>query len=177
MSYYSLISSLPNLYIGCENPISIDDFINKCTNVLNENELNIIQSIFNNTYPDHKIINIWKNLDIQIKNNLVKQRAQSLKIDSKQYLKSHHGYNGFIDNSLSTTLVQGNPAEIEKEIDSLRFKLLEDLVESFFSFEKIIIYAIQLKIVIRWENMDEENGYENLEKIIMKNTTSEKIIV
>ena len=177
MSYYSLISSLPNLYIGCENPISKDELINKCSNILNENELIIIKSIFTNTYHDHKIINLWKNIDIQIKNSLVKHRSQLLNIDGKKYLRNHNGYSGLIDNSLSIILAEKNPAKIEKEIDLLRFQLLEDLVENFFSFEKIIVYSIQLKIVIRWEMMNEEIGYENLEEIIKKNTSSEKVII
>lgn len=179
MSYYSLISSLPNIYLGCENPISYNDFINSCNVILKNSEIEIIQSLFNNTInkDNHIVLTKWENIEIQIKNNLAKYRAQILNIDSKQYLKNHYGYSGEIDNSIQSILNTENPGEIEKKIDQFKIKLLEELIGDYFSFEKIIVYAIQLKIILKWNDMDDEKGYNNLENIINENTKSEKILL
>ena len=46
----------------------------------------------------------------------------------------------------------------------------------FFSFSKIISYALQLKIVSRWNKMNDDNGYDYIEKVILDKSNSNKIL-
>ena len=57
------------------------------------------------------------------------------------------------------------------------FNALDDLVgNNYFSFSKIISYALQLKIVLRWKKMNDDDGYNYIEKVISDKTTSNEVL-
>ena len=79
--------------------------------------------------------------------------------------------------SLNKAYSLDNPLLIEMEIDKIFFNALNDMVENdFFSFSKIISYALQLKIVSRWNKMNDDNGYDYIEKVILDKTNSNKVL-
>ena len=181
MSYYALIANLPNIYIGMEDPINIKDFFNLCVVHLNNHEKHILNGVLENdsiNEEDHSFLKKWNQLNIQIKNNIVKKRAQIRNLDPKVYILDHTNYSGSVDYSISRALEEKNPADIEKKIDQTRFKILNELINNdYFSLSKILAYAFQLKIVLKWDSFDSDKGYEKLEQMILENTELKEIII
>jgi hypothetical protein len=72
----------------------------------------------------------------------------------------------YLDNLID--LYKGDDlVQIEKEIENIRWKWLDEKVETdFFSKNFIYSYAVKLESVTRWFELDEENGRQMLDKLI-----------
>ena len=178
MSYYSLVSSLPILNLDFSECMSEKEFINSCSCHLSDQEMSIIKNLLNNKrISENKFLDKYYNLETQIKNSILKIRCQKYSIDPKSLTNQHTGYSGSIDDALNKAYSLENPLLIEMEIDKIFFNALNDLVENnFFSFSKIISYALQLKIVSRWNKMNDDEGYNYIEKVISDKTNSNKVL-
>ena len=178
MSYYSLISSLPIINLDSCESISEEEFLNFCFCHLNDDEMSIITDLLNNKkISDNDFINKYYNFETQIKNSISKIRCQKYNIDSKSLINQHNEYSGSIEESLNKAYSLDNPLLVEIEIDRIFFNALDDLVgNNYFSFSKIISYALQLKIVLRWKKMNDDDGYNYIEKVISNKTTSNEVL-
>ena len=173
MSYYSLVASLPTLQIGDEPSFSTEEFIGTCTQWVSEREVKILRNILLNE-GDNKSCphcQAWSNIETQIRNAALRHRAQKLGIDAKDYLQPHGEFSGTIEVLVTDAFTRNDPVELEQELDRARWQLAEELIgQDPFSFEKVLAYGIQLKIVERWNNMDVHTGKETLEAVITANT-------
>lgn len=178
MSYYSLVSSLPILNLDFSECMTKEEFISSCSCHLNNKEMSIIINLLNNKkISKNKFLDKYYNLETQINNSILKMRCQKYNTESKQLINQHEGYSGSIENALNKAYSLDNPLLIEMEIDKIFFNALNDMVENdFFSFSKIISYALQLKIVSRWNKMNDDNGYDYIEKVILDKTNSNKVL-
>ena len=178
MSYYSLISSLPILNFDSSECISKDEFTNFCICNLSNEEMSLIHDLLNDKkISGNKFLNKYYDLETQINNFILKMRCQKYNTDIKSFINQHEGYSGSIEDNLNKAFSLDNPLLIEMEIDKIFFNTLSDLVENnYFSFSKIISYALQLKIVSRWSKMNDDEGYNCIEKVILDKTNSKKVL-
>lgn len=180
MAYYALISSLPDLNIDEKPPFSKDDFIQMCINFIDEKQLLLLKQIIKspyNLYTDDLLIKKWNDVDTQIRNKIANYRSQSHRQNNNTFQKIHNNFNGSIDQRLTEAFSLKNPLQKEKEIDNIRIQALEEEMGlDLFSFARVILYAIKLYIVLKWNKMDDQIGMDNIEKIILKNTESENMI-
>lgn len=177
MAYYSLVASLPNLEIGDEPPFTTEEYIDNCAQWVTEREEEILRKVLLKD-PDIAPCPLCKviyDLECQIRNAIARHRGQKLGIDFKEYLQPHDGFSGTIETFVADAFTRTDPVELEQELDRGRWKLTNELVgQDLFSFEKVLGYGIQLKIVERWNRMDVHTGKEKLEAIITANTEKEK---
>ncbi len=177
MAYYSLVASLPTIQIGDEPSFSTEEYIGTCSQWATEREVRILRNILLNegdskTCPHCRA---WSDIETQIRNAVVRHRAQKIGVDAKEYLQPHDGFSGTIEVLLTDAFTRNDPIELEQEIDRARWQLAEELIgQDPFSFEKLLAYGIQLKIVERWHSMDVHVGKETLEAVITANTEKEK---
>lgn len=177
MSYYSLVASLPNLQIGDEPPLSTEDYISNCAQWVSERETDILRKVL---LEDADIVpcplcKAWNNIETQIRNAIARHRGQKLGVDYKEYLQPHDGYSGQIEALVTDAFTSNDPIVLEEELDRARWIMADDLIgQDPFSFEKVLAYGIQLKIVERWNQMDVSVGKKKLEAVITANTEKEK---
>lgn len=177
MAYYALVASLPNISIGEEPSLSSETFLNNCAQWISEQEVATIEAVLlGNPISDcSKTYAAWKNIEAQLQNAICKHRGQKLSIDFKEYLQPHDGFCGEIETSVTDAFTRSNPVELEEQLDQLRWSLAESLIGlQVFGFEKILAYAIQLKIAERWNRMTPSAGTKNIESVITANTAKEE---
>jgi hypothetical protein len=177
MAYYSLVASLPALQIGDEAPFSTEEYIGTCAQWVTDQETAVLRALLlgegNSKSCPHCLA--WNNIETQLRNSSLKQRAQKLGVDAKEYIQPHDGFSGTIEVLVTDAFTRNDPVELEQELDRARWQLAEELIGlEPFSFEKVLAYGIQLKIVERWNNMDVHIGKEKLEAVITENTKKEK---
>lgn len=177
MAYYSLIASLPALQIGDEPPFSTEEYIGACAQWVTPREERILRKVLLN--DDHveacPLCAAWDNVETQLRNAAVRQRAHKLGVDGKEYIQRHDGFSGTIEVMVTDAFTRTDPVELEQELDRARWQLAEELIgQDPFSFEKVLAYGIQLKIVERWNRMDVHVGKQKLEAAITANTEKEE---
>lgn len=177
MAYYSLVASLPNLEIGDEPPFSTEEYVETCSQWVSEYELRVLRNILLNegcskSCPHCKA---WSNIETQLRNAVARHRGQRLGSDYKEFIQPHDGFSGTIETLVTDAFTRTDPLELEEELDRARWQLAEEQIgQDPFSFEKVLAYGIQLKIVERWNRMDVHTGKEKLEAVITANTDKEE---
>ncbi|RKX43506.1 MAG: hypothetical protein DRP64_08090 [Verrucomicrobia bacterium] len=177
MAYYSLVASLPHLQIGDEPPFSTEEYLGNCAQWVTEHEANILRKVLLQDLDVAlcPLCKAWNNIETQLRNAVARMRGQKLGVDFKEYLQPHEGFSGEIEALVTDAFTRNDPVEIEEELDRARWKLAEELIGMDpFSFEKVLAYGIQLKIVERWNRMDVHIGKEKLEAVITANTEKEE---
>jgi len=173
MAYYSLVASLPTLQIGDELPFSIEEYIGTCAQWVTEHEVKILRTILQNEGDSKSCPHCksWDDIETQLRNACIRQRAHKLGVDAKEYIQPHDGFSGTIEVLVTDAFTRNDPVELEQELDRARWGLAEEFIgQDPFSFEKLLAYGIQLKIVERWNRMDVHKGKEKLEAVITANT-------
>lgn len=179
MAYYSLVASLPSLQIGDEPPVSVEQYIDNCSQWVTERETGILKAVLLNEpiASPCPLCKAWHNLETQLRNAVAKHRGQKLGIDFKEYLQPHDGFSGTVEVLVNDAFTRNDPVELEQELDRARWQLADGLVgEDAFGFTKVLAYGIQLKIVERWSSMDVSIGKEKIEAVITANTEKEEVV-
>lgn len=104
----------------------------------------------------------WFTFDTLLRNELVKVRASHKRIDPARYLR-HDGYAGQEIMHLALG-AHRNPSILEGErvLDQARWQVLEQLsFGHFFDLDFLIIYALKLLILERWERIRSHERKEN----------------
>src|SRR4030042_1544262 len=157
--YTYLIASLPALNFGMKPPFSFERFLEKCRNLISEEDFLLLSNlpITIDEYGksvSHPTIERWLAFDTGLRNELVKIRAQSKEIDEAKYLRCEPP----IDTAISHAAMAGHRSasilEGEKILDEARWQALDDLgFAHYFDMDSVILYAYKLKILERWEKI------------------------
>lgn len=97
----------------------------------------------------------WRNFDTALRNELVKIKASRRHVDASPYLR----HDGESDISINHTAINAfrNPSILEGErmLDLARWKALEEIaLGHYFDIDILIVYAIKLAILEKWERID-----------------------
>ena len=179
MAYYSLVASLPNLQIGDEPPVSTEEYIGNCAQWVSEREEGILKAVLLNEpiAAPCPLCKAWHNIETQLRNAVARHRGQKLGVDFNEYLQAHDGFSGTIETLVADAFTSTDPVELEESLDRARWQLAEELVSGDpFGFEKVLAYGIQLKIVERWNRMEDRLGKEKIEAVITANTEKEETV-
>jgi hypothetical protein len=171
--YYALIASLPQLEIGMQSPPLAKAFLNDCAQYVKKDELTCLHFLLHRSTArsSHPIAKTWIDIESQLSNALARLRAPSYKTDGKKYMQPHRGFRGDIEIKAAEAIQLPSPQDGERCLDELRWNMAEELMGNhLFGFSKLGAYAIQLNIVLRWQDLNEETGRTKLEEIIQQNT-------
>lgn len=159
-SYYIyLISSLPALSFSNKKPFSPEEFFVKCKDLIPEEQLQLLRSIcyqdthcLDNTYGG--ALEKWINFEVALRNELVRARAVRKKIDPLKFLRLPDFPEAQISHVALAAYRSTSILEAEKILDQARWDFLEALTFGhYFDFDYLVIYALKLKILGRWEKI------------------------
>lgn len=173
-AYYTyLISSLPMLHFGMKPPFSFEKFIGICARLIPEKDAEILNSIPHieiGLYEGkHPTLIKWQAFEIALRNELVKIRAMHKRLDPLKYIRR----DGYTDSSVThiATNVHRTPATLEAErvLDEERWHFLEGLTFGhYFDLDVLMVYALKLLILERWEKINSADKEKVLEETLAK---------
>lgn len=171
VSYYYLISSLPMLSFGVKPPFSFAVFLDKCRDFVSQRDMDILKevSLNNDGSKSEKspLMRSWKDFDTDLKNELVKIRAQRKHIGSSKYLRRERYVAA--DTVSLIVAVSRNPSMLDSErsLDQIRWDFLEELVRGhYFDLEFLLVYGFKLRILEKWERINTADKRELLEQAL-----------
>ncbi len=172
--YPYLISSLPSLYFGMKTPFSFEEFTAKCESVISSKDIGIIRGVFMPASAESPagrniILDKWRMFETDIKNELVKIRAHRKHIDPGKYLRGDRYVFPEITHMLVS--ISRNPSIIDSEklLDQIRWNFLDELaLGRYFDLGALIVYALKLLLLEKWEKINTANKAGLLEQALAR---------
>ncbi len=169
-NYYYLVASLPMLHFGAKPPFSFEQFLRQCGDLVSENDRAVLElcgrAAFLEEQTDFVLLREWMAFEIALRNELVKIRAARRKVEAIRYLR-HDGYSEIALYHIAmaahrtSSLIEG-----EKFLDQERWKKLDELSSGhYFDLESLVVYALKLRILLRWDTILGADKQKELERI------------
>jgi len=167
--YTYLISSLPMLQFGAKPPFSFERFINICQDKIPGAARDLIKLIAEGRgYEGHQAtLKQWFAFDKALRNELVKIRAIRKHIDPLKYIRGDE----YVEPHIAHIAMNAhrNPAvlEAEKTLDRDRWNALDELAAGhYFDLDFLIVYALKLLILERWERINSADKSRLLQEVL-----------
>ncbi len=167
--YYYLVSTLPLLSYDSEYTISTEYFLEQCEKWLTARDYQILKTVSISEFNSHKagcaLLDKWLVWEINLRNELVKLRAQKKGLEGDAYLATVPEVLGTAEIAREAA-AQESPLAAEELLNRARWSFLDDLeVGCFFTIEKLIIYYLRLQILERKSLFNKEVGSERYKSI------------
>ncbi len=173
--YIYLISSLPSLHYGARPPFSFDKFLENCSGLIPEEELDVLKSLPHahlNGFAysgARETIENWYIFETNLRNELVRLRASRKKADPAHYLRREQ----YAEPSLVHLAQAASRAssslllDAEKMLDEERWRYLDELSTGhYFDLDFLITYAGKLLILERWHKIASQDKHKLLEEAL-----------
>jgi hypothetical protein len=160
------------LQFGAKPPFSFERFIAMCQDLVPAEDLAYIRLCGKDELLEQDVsqptLAQWLAFETGVRNELVKIRASRKKTDAQRFLRP----GGSSDPQLFHIAINSHrvlsPVESEKFLDRARWQELEDLAFGhYFDRDALIVYALKLRINLRWEIIDAADKQEMLERILV----------
>lgn len=154
------------LNFSAKLPFSLEDFFNKCRELIPETKIELLRNV---CYQEAYLLNTasgdtpseWANFEIALRNELARARARRKKIDPLKFVRLPDSPVAHISHVAMAAYRSTSILEAEKILDQERWNFLESLaLGHYFDFDFLLIYALKLKILERWDKIqkaDKEN--------------------
>jgi len=168
--YYYLAASLPMLDFGLTPPLSYEDFLGRCREQLSDSDMRIIERSTieppKTTRDNFAFLQVWKEFDLALRNELVWLRAAKKGKDALNYIRIEEYRDPFAGYFAQQIHNQDSVFEAERLFDRIRWEKIEDLKSGhFFDIEFLVSYALKLQILERWKKINQEQGLKILEEL------------
>ncbi|MFH1281149.1 MAG: DUF2764 family protein [Candidatus Omnitrophota bacterium] len=161
-AYYTyLISSLPALRFFNKMPFSLEELFVKCADLIPESEIKILRHICDS---DASVLDLgsgetlkkWITFEVALRNELVRARASRQKVDPLKFIRFPDFPDTQIRHIALAAYRSASILEGEKILDEARWNFLESLSSGhYFDFDSLLIYALKLRILERWEKIQQ----------------------
>lgn len=161
------------LNFGMKAPFAFGKFLQMCEDLISDEDIALISKASQHT-STHNIDSItatafkkWVVFDTALRNELVKIRAVRKHIDAVKYLRD----DGLTDMQVAHIALAAyrTPSllEAERYLDEVRWHFLDDLcLGHYFDLDFLIIYALKLLILERWERIRISDKGNILDEVI-----------
>lgn len=163
-SYPYLVASLPMLHFLMKPPFSSEGFPGLCSPFIPERDVQVLRSLPHPGNYDEKntrgpVIRQWIAFDTALTNELVKMRAARKRLGPGTYLRAADPEEPLSLPGGLAAILSASPQDAEEDLDEIRWKALDELVTGhYFDLEFLIIYALKLRILERWEKIHSADG-------------------
>lgn len=173
-AYYPyLISTLPMLHFGMKPPFSSEKFLEICRQFIPAADTAAIKKAAVSgeyiTAAIHPTLKKWQDFDTRLRNELVKIRCLHKHIASEKYLRAEGYVPAYIIHLAATVHRTPDILEAEKLLDQGRWYFLDALsFGHYFDLDFLLIYALKLFILERWDRIITADKEVVLEEVLAK---------
>ena len=180
-SYYYFVASLPMLSFDIKPPIALEEFLEDCRRLLSSDDYARIETVlFEDPHKlqlTHDVFGRWIAFNRKFRNELALARAVRLKKDPQKHVRGERAVESFVQETIAQAMKVGNPFEAERILDSARWRYLDELEQGrFFHFDNVLIFALKLQILERYQTFKSPKGQEIFEEYKKFEITSEKFV-
>lgn len=162
------------LRFGIKAPFSIAELMELCENKIPDEDMGLLRRVF---LPEeisccsvkNDTLARWRSFDTMLRNELVKIRASRKRVDPSKYLRrdgcpesvyaAHIAINAYRRPSI---------IEAEADLDRERWSKLDELgMGHYFDLDALIIYAIKLSILEKWDRVESADKRRLLEDALV----------
>ncbi|MCA9405394.1 MAG: DUF2764 family protein [Candidatus Omnitrophica bacterium] len=163
-SYYYFAASLPMLDFNGKAPMSTDEFLNNCENLLQAADYKLVRAVLLNediTTVNNACIRRWVDFNRAFLNEQVVVRAEKAGKDPLDYLRGGRAFEQKMSDVIQQAVKNPNLLEGTKLLDQFRWQFLDELAEGqYFNLEFILIYGLRLSIMEKYELYASARGGE-----------------
>jgi hypothetical protein len=171
--YHYLVATLPTISSDSNQFMSTESFLQLCHRWLTKGDSRLIEAttlVIATPQPKHKktgtnhLIQHWHAFEIQLRNELVRQRALKLQREPSAYLRkmahgSHHVAREWLVQGVRAAVHESNPLLAEQMLNNLLWRYLNDLERNqFFNVEFLQVYYLKLQLLERTAQFRTEQG-------------------
>ncbi len=169
------------LHFGMKPPLSFEKFLQLCDGLVSESDINILRATsvidecsyeefspaFSPKADQPLTEKKWCTFDITLRNELVKIRAARKRVDPIKYIRSGGDTEPAVTHIALHVHRAPSILEAEKILDQERWRFLDECsVGHHFDIDSLIIYAIKLLILERWEKINTLDKAKALEEVL-----------
>jgi hypothetical protein len=167
--YYYLVASLPMLSYEYERAPSLDEFLTVCKPLVSPQHLSLLESASaTDLEADSAVcrtLDLWRSWEITLRNELLRLRAKNRGREAQPH---GTGSTGTVGPQVIAreAFSQESPLQAEEILNRARWSYLDELESGhYFDIDKILVYALRLKILERKALFDEQKGREMFDKV------------
>jgi hypothetical protein len=168
--YTYIIASLPALTFPALPPINRQKFLDACRDLVTAEELLLLEALLEDKelpVKDYALLARWVDFDTALRNELVNLRAGRKRKDPQKYIRENIYWSPEAIHAAMAAYKDISILDAEKILDLERWRYLDELCAGhFFDFEFLIIYALKLKILERWEKIRRADKVKLLEEAL-----------
>ena len=161
------------LHFTMKPPFPFGKLLQACQDLISGGDINILKAAsISGEYGQRSsqlTLKRWQNFDTALRNELVKIRAARRHVDFLNYIRESE-YEDFSLVHIAMNAYR-NPSILEGErmLDRERWHFLEkSALGHYFDLDFLIIYALKLLILDRWETIYGANAPRALEETLLK---------
>ena len=171
--YIYLISSLPMLHFGTKPPFSFARFVSMCHSLIPDEDIDMIKTItLDGAYSykgEQPTLRKWRSFDTALRNELVRIRAGRKHIDPSKFLRGEDEAEISINHIAINAVRNPSILEGERMLDQARWHTLDEFsIGHYFDIDILIIYAIKLLMLEKWERMASSDKLKLVEEAVAK---------
>lgn len=170
--YPYLIASLPELQFGARPAFSFERLIEMCHNMIPPEDEALVKSCATDAYLEEDIndptLLQWRIFETGLRNELVMVRAGRKKADAQKYLRRNPDPKEQLFHIAMTSHRMTSFIESEKFLDRERWRKLDELaLGHYFDCPALIVYALKMRILLRWDAIESADKQATLERILV----------
>lgn len=157
--YIYLVSSLPMLHWGKTTALTFEKFLRLSAEFIPESDLAVLRTVSISGADEHQnarysTLKKWSQFDTALRNELVRIRVARKHLDEQRYLRQDGFAEPFVARIAMSAYRSPSILEAERMLDEARWSALEGFcVGHFFDLDFLIVYALKLLLLERWEKI------------------------
>ena len=171
-NYYYFAATLSLLIWEGKPPLAVNDFLADAQRLMSFEDYDLISALLaddDRKYflkTGNQAVCAWAEFDRTFRNETAWVRAQAAGKDPSVYLRGERGLEPRWSERIYEASRASDPLAAEKILDFARWQFLEELgAGHYFDFEFLMVYALKLKILQRYQKIHSSKGGEILEEI------------
>lgn len=165
LPYYDRQAGLPMLHFGAKPSFALEDFLQECQKHLSLKDFETIRHAVSpskvSSLSLHPLVRSWIQFNHHLRNELAWVRALEADRDPAKYIHGSREVLPELVDVAARAVKAADPLEAEKVLDSLRWNYLDELERGhYFDLECLLVYALKLKILHRYVEIESPKGRE-----------------
>ena len=170
--YTYLVSSLPMLQFGMRAPFDMGRFIDLCRDMVPQDDLETLRLCADDSYLEKTMrdptLARWQAFETGLRNELVRIRSGRKRIDGLKYLRAGGDAGQDLYHIALASHRMPSILESERFLDLQRWLELDRIASGhYFDSAAVIVYALKLRILLRWDVIERADTQALLERILV----------